>query len=94
MRNKDTKILEEMTSRLYEQSMFEEYTGDYGDVMFYADYDTSKMENIISQEIPVETKYIAQGDDLIKKSMNAESGKVYIFDRPTDFTQIALVPKS
>ena len=74
-------------------SDFQEFTGDYeNDLMFYADYDSNIVEHWIKSNRPLQTKYVAMGEDLAEmgiQSVNPES--VYIFNKPTDFTQTALI---
>lgn len=77
-------------------SDFTEFTGDYeNDLMFYADYDGTIVEQWIKSNRPLQTKYVAMGEDLVEmgiQSVNPES--VYIFNKPTDFTHMALIATS
>lgn len=99
MKKKDMVLLESLYKNLTLNenytlgSDFVEFTGNYeDDIMFYADYDDTKVKNWIQRDRPLQTKYIAMGQDLIEMGMDSVNPEgVYIFNKPTDFTQTALV---
>jgi hypothetical protein len=99
MKKRDMFLLESLYANLTLNenynlgSDFVEFNGNYeDDVMFYADYDNIKVKNWIQRDRPLQTKYIAMGQDLVELGMGSVDPKgVYVFNRPTDFTQTALV---
>jgi hypothetical protein len=98
MKDRDTKILGESYTNIYQESSHVKYEGDVEDIMFYSDIDLEKLKGWIKQDLHIETQYLAHGDDLSEMGMETHPEintqfPFYVFPQPTDFTHHALVVK-
>ena len=91
MKSKDQQLLEEAYQLILESHV--PFSGSEEDIVYIDDLsgNVEKIRQAAHDGRKIVLKHVAHRDDLQEMGVNVSDSTYYLFDRPTDFTQPALI---